>query len=831
MSPRSRRTASSRSAGTGQSSVPGRPAASQSGPWRAGTWLRLLAFAVALQVLTGAAYLPALHGGMLWDDDKHITNPDLRAVDGLRRIWFDPGATQQYYPVAHSAFWLQHRLWGDTTTGYHATNVFLHGLSAFLLWLVLKRLAIPGAALAAAIFALHPVQVESVAWITELKNTLSGVFYLAAALAYLRFDETRRSRLYLLAILLFALALLSKTVTATLPASLLVVMWWQRGRLTLRRDVRPLLPFFALGILGGVATALIERVQIGAFGSDFQFTVVERFLIAGRATWFYLGKLVWPFDLMFIYPRWEVSQGVWWQYLFPIGAVGLFGGLWWLRGRTRAPLAALLLFCGALFPAAGFINVYPFRFSFVADHFQYLATLPVITIGSAGLVAAARRLAPGQLRGGAACLLIAALAVLTWNQSGQYADAESLYRTTISRNPSCWMARINLAVLNLERAPDAAESLLQEALRLRPDAAEAHYNLGLLDQKSGKLAAAEAHYRTALKIGPDLAVIHNNLGRVLLDQGRRDEAIRECERALQLKPNLFEAHVNLGALLLGVNDAAAEAHLKAAVRLKPDAAEGLYNLGISQQRAGHLAEAVASYQAALRAGPDKAVIHNNLCSALRAMGRRDEATLECDRALKADPSLSEAHVNLAGLALGIDNAAAESHLRTAVRLAPGLAEVRSELANTLQLMGRFAEARAEYETTLRERPDYAEAHSNLGNLLHRMGRPAEAIAHFQEAIRLKPDYSDAYYYFGNSLLDLGRFEDAATQYRLALKYNPNDAEVHNNLGAVLEAQGRLSEAAGQFELALRAKPDLQAARDSLARVSAALRTAGKGAAR
>ena len=344
-----------------------------------------------LVLLTLAVYYPAWHGGMLWDDDAHITRVDLRSLSGLWRIWFDVGATQQYYPAAHSAFWVFYQLWGDNTLGYHLANIVLHASSAFLVAVILRRLAIPGAVLAALIFAVHPVNVESVAWMTELKNTLSGVCYLGAALMYLRFDESRDRRWYALAAGLFVLALFSKTVTATLPAALLVIFWWQRGRIRWREDVVPLLPFFAIGVAGGLLTAWVERAQIGAEGPAFQFTFVERCLIAGRAFWFYLGKLVWPTDLMFIYPRWQVSQQVVWQYAYPIALVALVAALWWYRTRSRAPLAAVLFFAGTLFPALGFFNVYPFIYSFVADHFQYLASLGIIVLASAAAATLAAR--------------------------------------------------------------------------------------------------------------------------------------------------------------------------------------------------------------------------------------------------------------------------------------------------------------------------------------------------------------------------------------------------------------------------------------------------------
>jgi len=336
-----------------------------------GTWA-LLFFATLI------AYLPALRGGLLWDDDHHLTSPDLQSFHGLWRIWFDPGATQQYYPLLHSAFWIEHRIWGDSVLGYHVANVLLHATAVFLLIAILRRLSLPGAWLAGFMFALHPICVEAVAWISEQKSTLSGVLYLCSALAWLHFDQTRSKRKYFLATGLFVLALLSKTVTATLPAALLVVLWWKRGRVDWRRDARPLLPWLALGACAGIFTAWMERTSIGAQGPDFALTLAARFLLAGRAICFYAGKLLWPAGLMFTYPRWTFDTREWWQYGFPALVVAVAIALALAARRHRGPLAGFLLFAGTLFPVLGFLNVYPFLFSFVADHFQYLACLGII---------------------------------------------------------------------------------------------------------------------------------------------------------------------------------------------------------------------------------------------------------------------------------------------------------------------------------------------------------------------------------------------------------------------------------------------------------------------
>ena len=334
-------------------------------------WLAAAVLAVAVFL----AYQPCWQGGFLWDDDAHVTAPALRSWQGLWRIWSDVGATVQYYPLLHTAFWLEHRLWGDAVLGYHLLNVALHCLAAFLAWAVLRRLKVPGAPLAAAVFALHPVHVESVAWIAEQKNTLSAVFYLAAMLAYLRFDRSRKVPAYLGAFGLFVLALLTKTVTATLPGALLVVFWWQRGRLSWRRDVLPLVPFLLVGAGMGLITTWWELEHNRCVGPEFHMTWMQRSLLAGRAVWFHAGKLFWPEPLIFIYPRWRLDPAAAWQYAFPLAAVALLAALWALRRRTRGPLAAALFFGGTLFPTLGFFNLYTFRYTYVANHYQYLASL------------------------------------------------------------------------------------------------------------------------------------------------------------------------------------------------------------------------------------------------------------------------------------------------------------------------------------------------------------------------------------------------------------------------------------------------------------------------
>ncbi len=759
--------------------------------WTHGFRLQDAAVWASIFCATLAAYWPALRGGLVWDDPSHVTSPALASLHGLWRIWFDLSATQQYYPLLHSAFWMEHRIWGGAVLGYHLTNVILHAVSACLVVRIVRRLSLPGAWLAGLVFALHPVCVEAVAWISEQKSALSGVFYLAAALVYLRFDQTRRWPHYLWASALFVLALLSKTVTATLPAALLVVLWWQRGRLGFRRDVRPLLPWFALSAAAGLFTAWVERTYIGAQGADFALTWVQRCLLAGRAIWFYAGKVVWPANLMFTYPRWEIDAGTWWQYLFPVGVVAAAMALWLLARKHRGPLAGFLFFTGTLFPVLGFLNVYPFIFSFVADHFQYLASLGIIVPLCAVVVGQAR-----SLERALSPLLLLALAVLTFRQAGTYADAETLYRTTLARNPASWMAHTNLGVALAETPSRLPEAVVEyhAALRLKPDNAQTHADLGnALAQMPGRLPEAVAEFRTALRLKPNSVQPHNDLG-VALTQipGRLPDAVAEFQTALRLKPEYAEAHDNLGVALTQTPGRMADAiaEFREALRIDPNYADARNNLARALAGTpGGLAEAIAQYQAALRAGVEDAETHCNLGLALAQMpGRLPEAIAEFQAALRIKPDYADAHSNL-GNALS-------------------------------QIPGRLPEAIAEFQAVLRLKPDDAETHNDLGVALGQMpGRLPEAIAEFEAALRIKPEYLAARENLANALVETpGRLGEAIVEYQEALRAHPDDAQIHNGLGVALaQTPGRMPRAIAQFQEALRLKPDYTEARNNLAR--------------
>jgi tetratricopeptide (TPR) repeat protein len=593
-----------------------------------------LAFVLLLTLL---AYLPALKGSQLWDDDAHITVPELQSFAGLSHIWFRMGATQQYYPLLHSAFWLEHRLWGDSVLGYHLVNVLWHLLAVTLIYIILTRLKIRGALLAAAIFGVHPVMVESVAWITEQKNTLSAVFYLSAMLAYLNFDQSRRPAHYFLAIGLFALGLLTKTVTASLPAALLVIFWWQRGTLSGRRDVRPLVPFFALGAAAGLLTAWVERTQLGAHGADFDLSFLDRCVLAGRVIWFYVGKLFWPTNLTFIYPRWTIDPAQAWQWTFSLGAAALTIALWAVRTRWRAPLAGWLYFCGTLFPALGFINVYPFLFSFVADHFQYLASLGIIVPTASAVAIMLARLPQRAYTAGViiSIVLISTLGLLTRKQSALYADGISLYQATLDRNPDCWMAHNNLGV-KVAALGDQSNAIAhyRTALQLKPDYFEAHNNLGDAYVRLGQLPEAIKEFQTALALKPDFFNALNNLGLTLTNSGRDAEAVETLQAALALNPDHPITLNNLGLALihLGRHREAIE-QIGNALQLKPDYADGHNALGIALASSGQMPAAIEHFEAAIALNRNFLEAYNNLARALATANRLDEAIETTERSI------------------------------------------------------------------------------------------------------------------------------------------------------------------------------------------------------
>ena len=638
--------------------------------------------ALVLVVVTFAAYQPVRHAGFIWDDDDHLTaNPAMTAPHGLKMIWSSL-AVSRYYPLTLTTFWVQRRLWGLNPQPYHLVNVALHAVNGILVFLVLRRLRVTAAWLAAMVWVLHPVNVESVAWITELKNTQSGVFFFLSMLCFLRSDTQKRHGWYVLAIACGLAAMLSKPSTVVLPLVLLLCAWWERGRWT-RMDIVRIAPFFALAVGMSALTILEQRGHVLRAGAaNWQLGPAERLVVAGKAIGFYAGKVLWPARLTFVYPRWAVDASSLWSWAPAVAlvAVAVTLGRYRSRGWGRAAVFGGGFFVVALLPVLGFFNVYYFRFSYVADHFQYLACLGLISLAASTGAAICERAGPRGRDWGvlAAAVVLLILGVSTWKQSGVYQDSETLWRDTLAKNPQCWMAHNNLATTlkSLGRVQEAVEHW-EECLRIKPDYAEAHCNLGYTWQQMGKIEGAIAQYEQALRSKPDFAEAHNNLGTVLLQEGKVSDALGQYEQALRSNPDYAEAHYNLGIALVRLGRVQeAVGHWEQALRIKPDYAEAQYSLGTTLQQAGHVPEAIGHYEQALRSNPDYA----------------------------------EAHYNL-GVALG--------------------------------QTGRIREAMEHWQQALRIKPDYAEAHGALGMALEQAGQVREAIGHYEQALRIKPDFTPA----------------------------------------------------------------------------------------
>jgi tetratricopeptide (TPR) repeat protein len=519
---------------------------------------RDLLFGIVLVGVTVLAYQPAWNGKPLLDDADHlITDPEVRSLRGLISLWIAPPPTHQYHPLVDTVFWIGDKLWGQSMLGYHLVSISLHAVAALLLLRILRRLEVPGAWLAAAIFALHPVQVESVAWVVELKNTLSGFFFFGCILAYLNFDENlNRTRSYVTVLALFLLGMMAKPILATLPPVILIVLWWKRGKLEWKKDVRFLVPFIVLGITAGLFSLWMEREFSGAEREITELSILQRLLVAGRAFWFYLGKIFWPYNLSFMYPRWKMNSGEWWQYLFPVAALFVFAVAWRLRTRWRAPLAGLLFFVATLIPLLGFFNVSFFRFSFVADHFQYLPIIGIITPVSAGAFLLLNRFGRWQqLLGYGLCgVLLVALTGLSRMHSHVFRDSATCYRAVVERNPGSWAAQIHLGFDALGRQSwDEAAGHFQKVLETNPDhppaTKRAHLALSGILLTTGRTDEAITHIEKALQIDPNYAEAHANLAQVFLRTGRTRQAIAEYRRAHEIAPRSVGIQISLAWVL------------------------------------------------------------------------------------------------------------------------------------------------------------------------------------------------------------------------------------------------------------------------------------------
>ena len=551
---------------------------------------------------TVIVYLPALHGGFIFDDDIFLEkSPLILRADGLYRFWFT-AAAPDYFPLTSTTLWLEWRLWGGHPFGFHLVNVLLHAASAVILWRVLARLGLRGAAwVAAALFAIHPVNVESVAWITERKNTLAMFLYAWTLLWYLKFEDTGRRRWYGLALAAFALALLSKAAVAPLPLVLLGIAWWRRGRIEWT-DFRRTIPFLAIALALSLTTIWFQYHKAIGDVVVREDGLGSRLAVAGCAVWFYLSKALLPLNLAFIYPRWQIPMSGVPAFLPGLLVLVALGLGWQLRHRWgREVLFGLSYYVLLLLPVLGPLKIYFMLYSFVADHWQYFSIISICALVAAGLDTILERLRQPLLRSVVVVALLGSLGVLTWRQAGIYRDAETLWTDTLLKNPACWVAHYNLGVIYDARGDESqAMQQYEQALRLKPDYPMAHINLGIDLVDQGKLDEAIQHYHLALQFKPGYADTHVNLGLALTRQGKLTEAVQQFEEAIRLKPDIAPIHVNLAIALFkqGKLPEAIQSSARA-LELDPNYAEAHMMLGMALAGQGRTGEAVQHFQQGL----------------------------------------------------------------------------------------------------------------------------------------------------------------------------------------------------------------------------------------
>jgi tetratricopeptide (TPR) repeat protein len=515
-------------------------------------WNRM--FQVLLIVAAGFwIYWPVLHGDWLMDDVNYITqNPLLRDTAGLWKIWFEPGSFIEYYPLKASVEWIEWNLFGDDTLGYHLTNVVLHVVNALLVWRLLAKFGLQLAWLGGLIFAIHPAMIESVAWISELKNTLSLLPFLLAMGAWIDYEERKRQRDYWLALGLFLVAMLCKISMAPFPVVILLHAWWKRGRVGWS-DLKASAPFFVISLTLGMASISIgswfqqhymptlDAVPMGGFFS--------RLACAGLVLSQYLLNSLWPVNLMPIYPRWRVDPPSLPQFFPWVILGGIFYWLWRKRRSWgRHGLLGLGFFVLNLMPFLGFRTISYMGFTWVMDHFLYLPILGLIGLAVAGIEWIYGRLAP-VLRPFEIAIIGVAMTLLAFESNGYakaFINAETLSTYALKHNPGAWTAYNDLGCA-LKRSGRFNEAIDQfrEALRIKPDYIESRYNLGNALFSAGRYPEAIEQYEQVLKVQSNYPKAHNNMAVTLAKMGHLPEAIEQFHAELQLYPDNTDARDNL----------------------------------------------------------------------------------------------------------------------------------------------------------------------------------------------------------------------------------------------------------------------------------------------
>ena len=798
--------------------------------------------AASLCAVVVVAYIPAMRAGFVWDDSILVQRSDLHKRSGLRDIWFSLNIENEahYWPVTYTTLWIEHQLWGLKPLGYHLTNIGLHLINSLLVWRLMKRMGVAGAAVIGAVFAAHPLHVESVAWIIERKDVLSGLLYLTAVLTWMRFTESPKPWRYALTLALYTAGMLAKSVVVTLPAALLIWHWYQRGRIT-RVDLTRLTPFFATGLT-------IALADLAFYSSreplDLGYSLAERVMIAARALWFYTGKLLWPTDLVVIYPHWETSPVDPVNLAFILAAVATVAALWLTRHRIgRGPLAGTAFFAVTLAPTLGFIDYGYMQFSFVADRFQYLAGIGVTAVIVGAIALGDRRynrgggttpqkthdvdsidpLSVGHTRGGgttpqktprprhtdtgtrdataeaillrdatagmillrcATAGVILLLGVLSWRHASLYRDQVTLFSHIVEHNPQARMAHANLGAGYMEAGRyEEGIDVSEIALERTPDDAGLYANIALAHMQLGRFDLAEDNMRRALEIEPNNAESMFKLGNVLRGAKRHEEAVEQYRAALAADGETPETHAGMGVSLYELDRY--EEALKAfgrALALHPDIPQ-VWEVhrfsGLSARALGDWDAAVQHHEKAFESDPSHYDVAIELSAMLTALGRHEEsdAYLQHARALRPDDGDT-------------------MHLFT--------------LSEQLRSQGLHEQAIATYRSVLENSPDHARAHAGLGESLYRKGLHEEAMKTMQRALDLQVESHTErtlHYLIADAAQQSDRVDEAIDHLEAALEIDPDFTEALDSLARLHFSQQDYTEALRNFETLAKIQPD------------------------
>ncbi|HUC84447.1 MAG TPA: tetratricopeptide repeat protein [Candidatus Acidoferrales bacterium] len=769
------------------------------------TWI----IAAALWLTTVALYWPVTHHEFLdYDDDLYVTSNTLAqhglAVDALKWELLHP-VCGNWHPVTMLSHLLDCQLFGLNPWGHHLTSLLLHALNTVLVFVLFQRLtgAFWRSAWVAALFAWHPLHVESVAWIAERKDVLSTCFGLFALLAYVGYargwgDKNLqpgappdrvviaicRSPAYWLACLFLALGLLSKPMLVTWPFVFLLLDYWPLERLSTSRWrslVVEKIPFFVLAAAVSVLTLIVQRTS-GAMTALAQVPLPMRCANALVCYCRYVFAIFWPAHLSVFYPYPKDLPPVL-VILAALFLAAVSGAV--LMARKRWPFLPVgwFWFAGTLTPVLGLVQV---GAQAMADRYTYFPSLGVFLIVVWGVFELSRRWRWRAVAGSLAAATLLLCCATTRSQIGYWRNSVTLFTHALEVTADNAVSRNNLgAGLVAEGKNDAAIGQFQVALRLQPDSVEAHYNLGTLLAGKGQTNQAVAELEEAIRLRPDYSQAHNNLGILLSALGRTNQAAGEFEQAVRLDPEFADAHFNLGNLLAQcgrVNDASNE--FLDAARLNPRDAETRRQLGDLLAKNGQTGSAIVQYQQAIRLNPKDADTCYKLGNLLARTGLKDDAIRLFQQALRARPAFAEAHNNLGSL---------------------------------LSAQGRLPEAIGQFQLALRIKADYPDAHYNLGNAFLKEGQLGQAIGEYQAVINLSPEFAAAHLYLGVALAEKKQTDEAITQFQEYLRLRPGDALAHNKFGVALGEAGRTDDAILQFQEALRLNPGYAEASSNLAR--------------